>query len=318
VETIVREVLDSKGINYHSITSRAKPIESYREKASKEQYKDPRSEIMDMAGIRVVTYIDADAQKAAEIVEGLFEIIPEHTVDKTRELGTDRVGYRSIHCVGTLGKKRVELPENKNFSNLCFEVQIRTILQHAWAEFEHDRNYKFKGILPNDLRRRFAIVAGSLELADREFDSISHAVDDYTSEVQERAQLGDLSAPINSASLMVYMGKRFEESVKRGLKPEIKDDAVVIGELLLMGIDTLKKLDEVIPNDIAEMRIECGIRSNFTALLRHIMIIKDADAYFRDAWRNSWQYTDKVAEAFLRHYGVDVDKYFKRYNIRVE
>ena len=53
-------------------------------------------------------------------------------------------------------------------------VQIRTVLQHAWAEFEHDIRYK--GVVPDehafDLDRRFTLAAGLLGLADREFSAI--------------------------------------------------------------------------------------------------------------------------------------------------
>jgi hypothetical protein len=51
---------------------------------------------------------------------------------------------------------------------------VRTVLQHAWAEFEHDIRYK--GTVPEehapDLDRRFTLAAGLLELADREFSEI--------------------------------------------------------------------------------------------------------------------------------------------------
>ena len=54
------------------------------------------------------------------------------------------------------------------------QVQVRTVLQHAWAEFEHAIRYK--GTIPEehgpDLDRRFTLAAGLLELADREFSMI--------------------------------------------------------------------------------------------------------------------------------------------------
>ena len=57
-------------------------------------------------------------------------------------------------------------------------VQIRTVLQHAWAEFEHDIRYK--GTVPAehapDFDRRFTLAAGLLELADREFAAIRAAL----------------------------------------------------------------------------------------------------------------------------------------------
>ena len=51
---------------------------------------------------------------------------------------------------------------------------MRTVLQHAWAEFEHDIRYK--GTVPEeharDFDRRFTLAAGLLELADQEFTTI--------------------------------------------------------------------------------------------------------------------------------------------------
>jgi hypothetical protein len=55
---------------------------------------------------------------------------------------------------------------------------VRTVLQHAWAEFEHDIRYK--GNVPEDaaadLDRRFTLAAGLIELADREFATIRERI----------------------------------------------------------------------------------------------------------------------------------------------
>jgi putative GTP pyrophosphokinase len=106
VEVITNELLRLNKFNFHSVTSRAKTVKSYRKKASKEKYKEPRKEITDMAGVRVITYTDSDANKVAEIIKeaSKFEISPELSVDKSQELGVDRVGYRGIHYVANLGE----------------------------------------------------------------------------------------------------------------------------------------------------------------------------------------------------------------------
>src|SRR5690606_2630134 len=109
-----------------------------------------------------------------EIIKPLFVIDPDHSIDKTKELGTDKVGYRSIHYVAKLTNERLILPEYQKFRDLSFEIQIRTIIEHAWADISHERNYKFNGVLPpeNDIERRFSLAAVTLELVDREFDSL--------------------------------------------------------------------------------------------------------------------------------------------------
>ncbi len=112
VEKILHEVMEAKSVDYYSLSSRAKEVDSCERKASESKYNEPETEIMDMAGVRVITYTQSEAKAVAGFVKELFDIIPEHSIDKTEELGVDRVGYRSIHFVGTLGEPRGRLPEN--------------------------------------------------------------------------------------------------------------------------------------------------------------------------------------------------------------
>ena len=318
VESIVRQILEFQKINYHSITSRAKTMDSYKRKASSEKYQEPLSEIKDMTGIRVITYTDSDAKKVAEIANEVFDIYPEHTIDKTEELGIDRVGYRSIHCVGTLGKERLKLPENKIFKDMCFEIQIRTMLQHAWAEFEHDRNYKFAGVLPKEVRRRLSILAGNLELIDREFDNISKDIDAYAINVGKKAELGDLSEPINSTSLMAYMNRRFKPLIEKGVTPDLVDDAVIIEELHGMGINTLEELEKVIPKDFMEKKSKyISEGATFMGLLRSILMIHDIDTYFQKAWKETWGSIHPETVLFLKEYEIDFKEYSKRYDVKM-
>jgi putative GTP pyrophosphokinase len=323
VESVVREVLDERKINYYSISSRAKSIESYEAKASKEKYMDPLSEIEDMAGIRVITYTDSDAKIVSQIIQKLFEIQPEHAVDKTEELGTDRVGYRSIHCVGTLGDERVKLPENRMFEGMSFEIQVRTILQHAWAEFEHDRNYKFSGVLPRDLQRRLSIVAGNLELVDREFDNISKAIDKYTLEIQGKTESGDLHIPIDSTSLRTYLENKVKTLIEAGFSPNFSGiDKNIIEEITAMGISTIKDLDDIIPQDYVENRLtHMDLRSNedynFVGIVRDFLMIHDIDAYFKKAWKRHWAMVSMEDVNFFKTYGIDLREYAKLYGFHI-
>lgn len=323
VESIIREILEAAGINYYSISCRAKPVDSFREKASREKYKDPCSEIMDMAGIRVITYTDSDAKGVLEIIQEAFEILPQHTIDKSAELGTNRVGYRSIHCVGTLGKKRLRLPEYKLFTEMCFEVQIRTILQHAWAEFEHDRNYKFSGVLPKDMRRRLSIVAGNLELIDREFDSISKAIDAYVVEVNRKTEIGDLSVPIDSKSLIAYMNKKFQPLVGLGVIQDFGgSDSVIIRFLSAMNINTLEELDNIVPKDYVEKLTQhLQLPMSFFGIIFQLLAIHDADMLL-----NSWK-EELHADGMLvyprvlslfKEYGVDLEERARKHAIKLK
>jgi bifunctional DNA-binding transcriptional regulator/antitoxin component of YhaV-PrlF toxin-antitoxin module len=195
-------------------------------------------------------------------------------------------------------------------------------LQHAWAEFEHDRNYKFKGFLPKELRRRLSLAAGTLESIDREFDNLSKEIDAYSTEVERRTDRGDLAIPIDSLSLTAFLNEKFRDLVKESIVyPDFSWGEITIEELSLMGIDSLKRLDDIIPKDFAERARSFYSKSktgqSFSSIVTDILIIFDADLYFKKAWDNRWQGIDEVAVAFLSSYGVDFDKYQQKYDLDV-
>nr|WP_278259577.1 hypothetical protein [Nocardioides convexus] len=129
-------------------------------------FTDPLREITDQVGVRVITYVHADVQAVADL------LADEATVIDDRDMGQEtasegRFGYASRHLlIDVEGMDRIA------------QIQIRTVLQHAWAEFEHDIRYK--GTIPDehvpDFDRRFTLAAGLLELADREFSTIRQRI----------------------------------------------------------------------------------------------------------------------------------------------
>lgn len=59
------------------------------------------------------------------------------------------------------------------------EIQLRTVLQHAWAEFEHDVRYKNQehpDTSAPEVQRAFTLAAGLIELADEQFDKIASII----------------------------------------------------------------------------------------------------------------------------------------------
>ena len=85
-----------------------------------------------------------------------------------------------------------------------------TILEHAWAEIEHDRNYKYRG-LPLEIQRRLYLISGTLEILDDQFEQITKTIEDYKLKVIEKTRLKDLDILINSTSLIQYLKERFKD-----------------------------------------------------------------------------------------------------------
>jgi predicted RNase H-like nuclease/ppGpp synthetase/RelA/SpoT-type nucleotidyltranferase len=175
---LVTSVLDDAGINYLSVTGRAKSVASFAAKAARTvdgelSFTDPLNQITDQIGVRVITYVHSDVQAVADLLGD--QVVVHDDRDMGRETASEgRFGYASRHLLVGLDQARENQPGYEALAGRLAQVQIRTVLQHAWAEFEHDIRYK--GTIPDehvpDFDRRFTLAAGLLELADREFSTI--------------------------------------------------------------------------------------------------------------------------------------------------
>ena len=122
-------------------------------------------------------------------------------------------------------------------------MQIRTVLQHAWAEFEHDIRYK--GVVPEeharDFDRRFTLAAGLLELADREFATIRdrlQATDPRTDE----PVAPDADPRLDPRELAAFLAGQYADA---GWS-RTDHYAWISGLLLELGITSLGELSEVL------------------------------------------------------------------------
>lgn len=206
INSLVEELLKEKFIQCHSINSRSKEVESLRKKISKpEKEYDSISDITDLCGIRIITYFSNDVDNVAKIIEKEFNIDRKNSIDKRHENDPDRFGYLSLHYVAQLSNKRDILTEYKKFKDLKFEIQIRSILQHAWAEIEHDIGYKSELALPREFRRRFARVSGLLEIADNEFNELRSDLSRYRKSVDKNILIKSKIIDINSITLKSFI-----------------------------------------------------------------------------------------------------------------
>jgi ppGpp synthetase/RelA/SpoT-type nucleotidyltranferase len=166
-------ILNTKGIVPHSITNREKDPAALREKITREGGADALfNDISDLAGVRIIAYFPSDVDKIVPLIKKEFIIDPKHSMDKRLSSDPAIFGYASVHFVVEFRPEMLKLPEYALFDKMKCEIQVRTILQHAWAEIEHDIVYKSPGKIPFRVRRRFACLAGLLEIADREFESL--------------------------------------------------------------------------------------------------------------------------------------------------
>ena len=236
---LVTALLDDAGINYLSITARTKSIESFAAKAERavdgqRLFSDPLVEITDQVGLRVITYLREDVDAVATLLTDEMRLLDD------RDMGLEtaregRWGYASRHLlVGVEGEQQPA------------SIQVRTVLQHAWAEFEHDIRYK--GSIPAehapDLDRRFTLAAGLLELADREFTAIRERLrvtmtgDEAGDEETEASTDPRIATPV----LATYLGNRYSDA---GWS-RTDHYGWISGLLLELGITSLDELTSVL------------------------------------------------------------------------
>jgi ppGpp synthetase/RelA/SpoT-type nucleotidyltranferase len=165
LQNIAREL----GI-YAEISAREKEVHSLIKKLIRKPHLSYET-MPDKVGARVVIRYRSELSAIEERIKQRFQF--RVVEDKGTKLGTDKVGYQSIHVDGLALK--VDDQEAGRFPPDQFfgELQIRSYGQHFWSEVTHDTFYKNDELvneLSPDLRRRVNLTAGLVEVADREFD----------------------------------------------------------------------------------------------------------------------------------------------------
>lgn len=205
IKTLLDDLLEQQETSIHSVTARAKDRDSLRHKLQlPDAHYNSLSSVTDLAGVRVTTYFADDVDTVGRLIENEFDVDSANSVDKRAALDPDRFGYLSLHYIVSLSDARSALPEYRPYGERKCEIQIRSVLQHAWAEIEHDLGYKTPGQVPRHLRRRFSRVAGLLELADLEFSGIRNELAQYALAVPLQIKNAPAEVLIDAVTLEAF------------------------------------------------------------------------------------------------------------------
>jgi putative GTP pyrophosphokinase len=174
---LLRELLIEFGIDVQAIDQRVKTLESLERKAQRKEHIDSLDRIHDLAGIRLIMYLNADVERASVMIDKYFEVDSAHSSDKRKGLHPDQFSYSSVHKVVRISSDRAKMPEWQRFVGLCAEVQIRTVLEHAWAVISHKVQYKREGEVPPERHRDLNRLSALLESVDMEFTRLRSEAD---------------------------------------------------------------------------------------------------------------------------------------------
>ena len=154
--------------------------------------------ITDLIGVRIICLYKPDIEKVKKLLKENFDILEVSDKIKDIESTENQFGYKSLHLDLRLDDRRKSLPENKQYADLQFEVQIRTIIQDAWCVLDH--KIKYRRNIPSPLKRRINRLAASFELADDEFDNIR--IDTTKYEQEAKATINKPNQKINIFSFL--------------------------------------------------------------------------------------------------------------------
>ncbi len=204
----MEQLLASAGVRVHSISCRPKNQDSLREKLARpgKDY-ECLEDVTDLAGVRIIAYMKDDVDAIADIIESQFRIDEENSVDKREAENPEKFGYASLHYVCCLDERRSRLDEYSAYRDLKFEIQVRSILQHAWAEIEHDLGYKSTHGVPREVRRRFSRLAALLETGDEEFMRIRRELASYAERVASEIDSQPEKVLLDTVSLEAYVSE---------------------------------------------------------------------------------------------------------------
>jgi putative GTP pyrophosphokinase len=182
-------------------------VDSFREKLLRpgKSYTAPLSEMPDLCGLRLIVYHPDDVRDAEKVVQNEFRINEEQSGSAIERLAANEFGYLSLHLIVSLADDRVSLTEWKPFQGMVAEIQVRTVLQHAWAAISHALQYKRESEVPNSLRRRLFRLSGLLELADEEFASLNAAHKHLVKELSDASPTAFAGNPIDRLSIKEYL-----------------------------------------------------------------------------------------------------------------
>jgi putative GTP pyrophosphokinase len=299
----LRDSLKSVGVWFY-VEARAKTIDSLVKKLLTKQHHTFES-LPDKVGARVIIRYRADVDKVVERVRTLFD--SKEPENKERLLGTDRVGYLSIHLDNV--RLRHDDGDAARYPPGTFwvELQVRTLAQHLWSEMSHDTVYKNEEMIAQldpDARRRVSLMAGQIEVADREFDRLNM-------ELSARVAVRLLQVLEQHYYTVASQRPNLELSIEvlDALMPLVPQDDVAAFATRLN--DFLSVKHSVIEGVYARAR-ELGMENDATPAFLfqpEVLLIYNLLTSARDKTRQVWNenYPERELERIANTFGISLD-----------
>lgn len=213
------------------ISCRTKELLSIIKKIKKKNLKKEYdySMLNDKLGVRIICTFKEDMNKVDEFIKESFEV--RSTEYKSEKLDFNRLDYISNHYDVVIKPSVPFFSKHTRYDNLVFEIQVRTLNQHAWSNTAHSLSYKQEAEIADGLKRRVYRLLSLYEIADDEFSSVNNALINHPdnlvysllrkieSKIYKYAQV-DFDRELSLHFLRIFLGY-FEEEDRKKIISEI-------------------------------------------------------------------------------------------------
>lgn len=246
IRSLLEKALKKSNLKYLPILERLKDRKSLERKIHGKEYQK-LSDLTDIYGIRVVVFQNKDIDKVTEIIKDNFNFDEKNSGDKRLKTPSE-FGYNSVHSIVSLFPNKDKIVD----SEIKVEIQVRTVLQHAWAEFSHELGYKNPNNVPSEFLRSINRISALLELGDTEFERLRNESKKYVRKIGKDIKEG-IMVEINQPTLKLFLSNNeYLIRVVSGLKKDynirfVETDAnytEIIDRLELLGVMDLNYLNE--------------------------------------------------------------------------
>ncbi len=248
---LIETILCEEKIGIYSIQTRVKSRDKLKSKyVKREKNYKCLDDLSDIVGIRIITYYSDSIDRIAEIIDSEFTKCGP--VDDKRIGKPESFGYSALHMDCAYSAKRLESTEYKRFAGARFEIQITTVLGHAWAEMHHA--WYDSSDTPPEEERRFLRLAAVLELAEQEFLEIRKKKDDREQIASVQVSAESPEIPITPESLKAFIEqkvfvKELDEKLEitHGRSIALNPDSIFLASLYVLvngvGICSIQDLE---------------------------------------------------------------------------
>lgn len=195
---LLQDLISRESVQVYALEGWAKtPDEFFNELSNKRGVlpADPFRDVPDLATVRILLYFPTDVITVEKVIQEEFLVdLPRSTTSKDLE-DPDIFGYKSIIYDVSLKSDRGRLREWEKYRDLKLHVQVRTMLQEAWAAVSPEISGTTDVVTKGKLKRKLSRVSALLEEADEDFHYLREAAKKLSIPVSSEKNMPIVESP---------------------------------------------------------------------------------------------------------------------------